>query len=97
MPTTNAGAFNIQRIGVTVQPDNSMSVVLDFTNASTNAQVVTRIITIPANSANPITDQLGNVIAAGGTYSGLATAISSFLSNLDTAISNAATGNKLNL
>lgn len=97
MATTNAGAFTVQRIGITIQQDNSMTAILSYTNASTGANVVTRLLNVPANASYPITDQFNNVIAAGGTYATLANAIASFLTQIDTSISSAATGNKLNL
>ena len=96
MATTNAGAFNVSRIGITINTDGSMAVVLSYTNASTGAGVVTRILTVPADTSKAITDQLGNVVA-NPVPAALATAISSFLTQVDTSIANGASGNKLNL
>lgn len=96
MATTNAGAFTLQRLDTSIGSDGSMTVALQYINASSGAVVVTRRIFVPAAQANAITDQLGNVIAA-TVPTALANAVTTFLTQLDSTISTGATGNKLNL
>jgi hypothetical protein len=96
MATTNAGAFNVARAELTLNADSSAIVVLSYTSVATGAIVVRRILTIPADHTKAITDQNGAVVAA-SVPAGLATTLDNIATNLDTTISNGATGNKLNL
>lgn len=96
MPTTNSGGFNVTRTNVTVDVSGNWLVTLIYSNATTNKEVVRRVLLIPANSSLPITDQDGNIVAA--TVPGaLSTALTTALSQIDSNVSTGASGNKLNL
>lgn len=93
MATTNGGAFTVIRESLTVSPGGVLSVVLDYVGSS--GQHFTRTLFVDAAGAQ-VVDQLGNVIATPAP-SALMTALSSFLSWVDTTIANGASAGKLNL
>jgi 3-oxoacyl-[acyl-carrier-protein] synthase III len=95
MATVNGGAFTVSRGPVTIYPDGSTTLVLNYVGAN-SVTVHSRVVFIPANAANPIVDQYGNQIAA-TVPAALATATTSYASQLDTTIGNGATGGKLNM
>jgi 3-oxoacyl-[acyl-carrier-protein] synthase III len=95
MATVNGGAFTVSRGPVTIYPDGSTTLVLNYVGAN-NIVVSSRVLFIPANQASPIVDQYGNQVSA--TVPGaLATATASYTGQIDTTISNGATGGKLNM
>lgn len=93
--TATGGTLTVARQTITINPDESMQLVLLYSNAG-GLGVSLRTLTIPANQANPITDQFGNQISA-SVPSSLGTAITSFLSQMDATIGAGATAGKLNL
>jgi hypothetical protein len=94
--SVNGGTFQAKRIGMTFNQDDSFSIVLQYTNAGSGKNVVTRIITIPADHSQPIKDQNGTQVAA-TTPGPMATAIDSFLAQVDSLMTSGASGGKLDL
>jgi hypothetical protein len=87
--------LSVVRTQATVNGDGSTVLVLEYDNAAGNA-LFHRVITIPANQASPIIDASGNVINS-TVPAGLASAITTFATQLDSTISSAAGAGKLNL
>ena len=96
MATTNAGAFTVTRLGIVINPDGSMVLGVQYNNAGSGTPVVDRALLIPADTSKAIVDQFGNIIAS-QVPAALATAITTFLAQIDASIASGASGNKLNL
>jgi hypothetical protein len=94
--SVNSGVFQAKRIGMTFNQDDSFAIVLKYTNTATGKDVVTRIITIPANHSSPIFDQNGTQVAA-STPGAMGTAIDTFLTQVDSLMTSGAAGGKLDL
>lgn len=92
--TVGSGTLTVSRAGMTFDSSGNLSLVLNYFNAS-GSQVFTRILTIPANCANPVTDQYGNVVNA-TVPAGLCSSITTFVSNVDSTVTSAAGAGKLN-
>lgn len=90
--TTNGGLFTVTRQGLEV--DNSGGCIVRLLYTSNGKPRFNRTVIIQAGGA--IVDQEGNVISS-TVPPALATAISTFTSQIDTQISNAAAGGKLDL
>lgn len=96
MPTTNAGTMTATRGVANLNPDGSMTVIMYYTNTSTGRAITTRVIRLPAQQTSPITDD-GGVQLAAQVPAALFNAISTLITQLDSAISTAASGAKLDL
>jgi hypothetical protein len=93
--TTNGGAFSVARNTAHLAPDGSLVVQIDYSSPA-SGMLVSRVLNVPANPSNPITDAAGNVVSA-TVPTALANAIAALASQLDSNISAGASGGKLNL
>jgi hypothetical protein len=94
MATAAGGTPTVARQSAAIASDGSATITLVYTNAS-GVIVHSRIVRVPADGSS-VTDQWGNVLASPAPAA-LVTAISSFTSQLDTMVANAATAGKLAL
>ena len=92
--TAPGGTLTVGRSFVAVEADNTTRITLGYTNAA-GVTVHQRMLLIPADGSK-VVDQFGAVLATPAPAA-LVNAITTFTSQLDTLISNAASGGKLNL
>lgn len=92
--TAPGGTLTVARSVVCFQPDGSRTVSLLYTNATT--QLVSQRTLFVDAACTKVTDSLGNVVSATGP-TGECSAASTYATQLDSTISTAATGGKLNL
>jgi hypothetical protein len=95
MPTVNAGSFTVTRMSANLDQQGNLMVYLLYTVTSGGKQFHTRTFQVPA-SGGAISDQFGTVLAA-SVPGPLAAAVTAFLAQLDSTITNAASGGKLDL
>lgn len=94
MATINGGTITVSRGRVHLDPDGNCVIIVNYSNP---AGVIfhSRTLTVLADGSQ-VRDEYGTIIAA-PVPAGLASAISSFASALDTSIANGAAAGKLNL
>ena len=97
MATTNTGSFTAAIQEIHLNPDGSMSVMVQYTNTTTGRLVTMRYLKVPADPTVAITDQFGQAVAPGSAWGTLATAISTFMTQLQSSFSGAAAGGKLDI
>jgi len=93
MATTSSGTFTVTRNFVQVDSTGAATITLNYVGAS--GQIFTRTLRVDAAGAQ-VVDQLGNVVATPAPVA-LMNAISTFASQIDSLIANAATAGKLAL
>lgn len=91
--TTNGGAFTVTLVHCDVNADGSATVVLRYTSATGHDRGV-RALQVPV--AGAIVDPDGGVVSA-TVPAALTTDINTFLTQLNSLLSTAATGGKLDL
>lgn len=92
--TAPGGTLTVSRVAITVNSDGSQIVQLIYTNAA-GGNVSMRTLNIDSGCTH-VLDNLGNVVSATGPTAECSAA-TSFATQVDTTIGNAATGGKLNL
>jgi hypothetical protein len=97
MPTTNSGTLTEHWQFVRLRNDGSCEVDLQYTNTASGQERGSRILKIPSSASLPILDQDGNTVVAGNGWATLASAISTFVTQLGTSETNAAGAGKLDL
>lgn len=95
MSTGVISALSVVRGELSIHPDGSATVELRYLSAA-GLIVLSRTMRIPSDPTQPITDGQGNIVAA-TVPAALASAVSTFASQIDSNIVAAATGGKLNL
>ena len=93
--SVNGGTFTATRTAVGIDSTGNMLVTMSYTVTASGRQIHVRTLLVPA-SGGAITDNFGNVVAA-SVPGALSTALTSFLSQLDSTISTGAGQGKLDL